>query len=283
MQAWLVRQAVRLQKKALLFTDERSKLEGELLNGIDVVKCNSWEVRASRGAVLVTCPWLCASSRGAACSYRHHGDTSCGFHAAMWLDSMPHWPQLWLRTYPLRNHLCHELAAMGDTHKPVGGLYFHSRHRYSSAMPEPSLTSVSIVLIPIHCVRNGSCGIASTLCMGACIESPLHHVDARALRMQWSMWDRIQGVREQELGTLWRSFIIQALFGFTLNTIPVLVSVLTFGVYVLLGNKLTAAEAFTSLSLFTVHPPVALHGIDSTSQSTWLLQALPFEGCRSAY
>ncbi len=46
MQAWLVRQAVRLQKKALLFTDERSKLEGELLNGIDVVKCNSWEVRA---------------------------------------------------------------------------------------------------------------------------------------------------------------------------------------------------------------------------------------------
>ncbi|CAK0780401.1 hypothetical protein CVIRNUC_005040 [Coccomyxa viridis] len=110
-QAWLVRQAVRLQKKALLFTDERSKLEGELLNGIDVVKCNSWE---------------------------------------------------------------------------------------------------------------------------------------------WSMWDRIQDVREQELGTLWRSFIIQALFGFTLNTIPVLVSVLTFGVYVLLGNKLTAAEAFTSLSLFTV-------------------------------
>ncbi len=44
MQAWLVRNAVRLQKEALLFTDERSKLEGELLNGIDVVKCNSWEV-----------------------------------------------------------------------------------------------------------------------------------------------------------------------------------------------------------------------------------------------
>ncbi len=66
------------------------------------------------------------------------------------------------------------------------------------------------------------------------------------------MWDRIQAVRNQELGTLWRSFIVQALFGFTLNTIPVLVSVLTFGVYVLLGNKLTAAEAFTSLALFTV-------------------------------
>ena len=87
------------------------------------------------------------------------------------------------------------------------------------------------------------------------------------LRVQWSMWDRIQDVREQELGTLWRSFIIQALFGFTLNTIPVLVSVLTFGVYVLLGNKLTAAEAFTSLSLFTVYLPVALNPTHSTSQS----------------
>ena len=45
LQAYLVRTAVRLQKEALQFTDERSKLEGELLNGIDVVKCNSWEVR----------------------------------------------------------------------------------------------------------------------------------------------------------------------------------------------------------------------------------------------
>lgn len=77
---------------------------------------------------------------------------------------------------------------------------------------------------------------------------------ASVILLQWSMWDRIQGVRNQELSTLWRSFIIQALFGFTLNTIPVLVSVLTFGVYVLLGNKLTASEAFTSLSLFTVCP-----------------------------
>ena len=47
-----MRNAVRLQKEALLFTDERSKLEGELLNGIDVVKCNSWE------ASLFPCPHL---------------------------------------------------------------------------------------------------------------------------------------------------------------------------------------------------------------------------------
>ena len=40
-----MRNAVRLQKEALLFTDDRGKLEGELLNGIEVVKCNSWEVQ----------------------------------------------------------------------------------------------------------------------------------------------------------------------------------------------------------------------------------------------
>lgn len=52
-QAWLVRNAVRLQKEALQFTDERSKLEGELLNGMDVVKCNSWEVDFPSSSMLV--------------------------------------------------------------------------------------------------------------------------------------------------------------------------------------------------------------------------------------
>lgn len=98
------------------------------------------------------------------------------------------------------------------------------------------------------------------------------------------MWDRIQAVRNQELGTLWRSAIVQALFGFTLNTIPVLVSVLTFGVYVLLGNKLTAAEAFTSLSLFTVRTPAHFHlfllqehwfHVTTASYSCVALQQLP--------
>ena len=39
---------------------------------------------------------------------------------------------------------------------------------------------------------------------------------------------------------------------FLLNAIPTLVSVLTFTAYIVLGNELTAAKAFTSLSLFTV-------------------------------
>lgn len=45
MQAWLVRISSRLTRQSLQFTDERSKLEGELLGGIDVVKCSAWEAR----------------------------------------------------------------------------------------------------------------------------------------------------------------------------------------------------------------------------------------------
>lgn len=39
-----MRISARLLKKTLLRTDERAKLEGELLDGIDVVKCMTWEV-----------------------------------------------------------------------------------------------------------------------------------------------------------------------------------------------------------------------------------------------
>ena len=45
----MVRVSARLQKEALAFTDERAKLEGELIAGIEVVKCNAWEVRACGG------------------------------------------------------------------------------------------------------------------------------------------------------------------------------------------------------------------------------------------
>ena len=73
--------------------------------------------------------------------------------------------------------------------------------------------------------------------------------------VQWSFWDRIQNVRNKELNTLWKSFIIQIFNSFILNTIPVIVSVATFTAYVLLGNQLTAQKAFTSLTLFTVRGP----------------------------
>ena len=47
LQAVLVRQSARLLKAALLETDERSKLEGELVSGIEVIKCSAWEARLS--------------------------------------------------------------------------------------------------------------------------------------------------------------------------------------------------------------------------------------------
>ena len=72
--------------------------------------------------------------------------------------------------------------------------------------------------------------------------------------MQDSFWDRIQGVRNQELNILLKSAIVSSMYAFLLNTIPVIVAVATFTVYILLGNNLTAAKAFTSLSLFTVSP-----------------------------
>ena len=43
-QAVLVRISARLLKTTLQHTDERAKLEGELLDGVDVVKCMTWEV-----------------------------------------------------------------------------------------------------------------------------------------------------------------------------------------------------------------------------------------------
>lgn len=39
---------------------------------------------------------------------------------------------------------------------------------------------------------------------------------------------------------------------FILNSIPVLVTVTSFGMFTLLGGELTPARAFTSLSLFSV-------------------------------
>ena len=40
----MVRLSARLLKKGLTFTDDRAKVERELLDGMDVVKCSAWEV-----------------------------------------------------------------------------------------------------------------------------------------------------------------------------------------------------------------------------------------------
>ena len=63
---------------------------------------------------------------------------------------------------------------------------------------------------------------------------------------------RITLIRAHELSILWKSFKLSALNTLVLQTVPTLVTIATFAMYVLLGNTLTANKAFTSLSLFSV-------------------------------
>ena len=55
-QAVLVRISARLLKQTLQHTDERAKLEGELLDGVDVVKCMTWEVGCGHPPPLLAPP-----------------------------------------------------------------------------------------------------------------------------------------------------------------------------------------------------------------------------------
>ncbi|VFQ58770.1 unnamed protein product, partial [Cuscuta campestris] len=67
-----------------------------------------------------------------------------------------------------------------------------------------------------------------------------------------SFRSKVQGVRDEELHWFRQAQMLGALNMFTLNSIPVLVIVLSFGMFTLLGGDLTPARAFTSLSLFAV-------------------------------
>ncbi|RHN65540.1 putative xenobiotic-transporting ATPase [Medicago truncatula] len=67
-----------------------------------------------------------------------------------------------------------------------------------------------------------------------------------------SFQSRIQSIRHEELSWFRKAYLLYALNSFILNSIPVLVTVTSFGMFTLLGGELTPARAFTSLSLFTV-------------------------------
>ncbi|KAF3325693.1 ABC transporter C family member 2-like protein [Carex littledalei] len=67
-----------------------------------------------------------------------------------------------------------------------------------------------------------------------------------------SFQSKVQGIRNDELSWFRKAQLLAALNSFILNSIPVLVTVVSFGVYTLLGGYLTPAKAFTSLSLFAV-------------------------------
>ncbi|XP_071742643.1 ABC transporter C family member 12-like [Rutidosis leptorrhynchoides] len=67
-----------------------------------------------------------------------------------------------------------------------------------------------------------------------------------------SFQSKIQTIRKDELLWLWKAQFLGACNNFILNSLPVLVSVISFGCFTLLGGDLTPSRAFTSLSLFTV-------------------------------
>ncbi|KAL1335647.1 hypothetical protein HN51_030120 [Arachis hypogaea] len=67
-----------------------------------------------------------------------------------------------------------------------------------------------------------------------------------------SFQSKVQNVRDDELSWFRKASLLGALNGFILNSIPVFVTVISFGMFTLLGGNLTPARAFTSLSLFAV-------------------------------
>ncbi|KAK1375542.1 ABC-type xenobiotic transporter [Heracleum sosnowskyi] len=67
-----------------------------------------------------------------------------------------------------------------------------------------------------------------------------------------SFQSKVQGVRNEELAWFRKAQLLGACNSFILNSIPVLVIVVSFGLFSLLGGVLTPAKAFTSLSLFAV-------------------------------
>ncbi|KAK7322538.1 hypothetical protein VNO77_25923 [Canavalia gladiata] len=67
-----------------------------------------------------------------------------------------------------------------------------------------------------------------------------------------SFQNRVLSIRDDELSWFRKAQLLYALNGFILNSIPVLVTVISFGMFTLLGGELTPARAFTSLSLFAV-------------------------------
>ncbi|XP_030512712.1 ABC transporter C family member 12-like isoform X9 [Rhodamnia argentea] len=63
---------------------------------------------------------------------------------------------------------------------------------------------------------------------------------------------RVQEVRNNELSWFHRAQLLSAFNSFIVNSIPIIVTVVSFATFTLLGGDMTPARAFTSLSLFAV-------------------------------
>lgn len=67
-----------------------------------------------------------------------------------------------------------------------------------------------------------------------------------------SFQSKVQIIRNDELSWFRKAQLLGALNSFILNSVPAFVTVISFGMYTILGGDLTPAKAFTSLSLFAV-------------------------------
>jgi len=90
---------------------------------------------------------------------------------------------------------------------------------------------------------------------------------------------KISEVRREEIDRLRTCAYVNAINTFMISTVPILVSVLTFATYTLLGNELTPAVAFSSLALFDVLKmplfmlPYVINILSRSSASLQRLQA----------
>ncbi|GAB4829409.1 Multidrug resistance-associated protein 9, variant 2 [Ancistrocladus abbreviatus] len=67
-----------------------------------------------------------------------------------------------------------------------------------------------------------------------------------------SFQSKIRGMRTDELSWIYKAQFLGACNNFILSSLPVVVMIVSFGTFTLLGGHLTPARAFTSLSLFAV-------------------------------
>eukprot|EP00966_Prymnesium_polylepis_P276705 6392811-Prymnesium_polylepis.1 len=67
-----------------------------------------------------------------------------------------------------------------------------------------------------------------------------------------SLMRELQAKREEELVQVKKNSLLGGAISFFFTSVPIFVTLATFLVYSALGNKLTAATAFTSLSLFQI-------------------------------
>lgn len=63
---------------------------------------------------------------------------------------------------------------------------------------------------------------------------------------------RVRAIREREVGLVWKSQKVGALFGVALFSTPVFIAVCSLGTYSLAGNAIIASKAYTALALFNM-------------------------------